>query len=482
MILIALYAIPAVVVVRPVRDNDIWMNLRAGQWVVDHGTVPETDPFSGYGRGRPWVAYSWLFEVLVHGLHERLGLAGIVLYRVVLSFAVLTSLHRLIAKRVPRFVVATGLTGLGFFALVPLLNERTWLFTVLFSALTLDVIQDLREGKGGRVGWVLPPLYAVWSNLHIQFVYGLFLLALGCAAPLIDGLLGRVRAAGHAGVAGTRDWYRLVAVSGVCLAATLLNPYHGRLYAVVAGYATGSETYDLVLELLAPGFRVPWEWAMAALVGAAAFRLGKQRDLSAFDVLLLSAGSFFALRARRDLWFAVLAALAVLSTAQPPAGVPADRFTLTRCRASVISGAVLTIVVVVGWCLGLSRRRLEEEVAANYPARAASVVEDRGCQGPLFNEYGWGSYLIWRLKGLPVSIDGRADLHGPARIRRNVETVSGLRGWSSDPDLEAANTVIISARAALASLLRLDPRFELVHEDPVAAVFVRRDRAGQTYR
>ena len=43
-ILIALYAIPAVVVVRPVSDNDIWMNLRAGRWIVAHGTVPAHRP------------------------------------------------------------------------------------------------------------------------------------------------------------------------------------------------------------------------------------------------------------------------------------------------------------------------------------------------------------------------------------------------------------------------------------------------------
>ena len=117
------------------------------------------------------------------------------------------------------------------------------------------------------------------------------------------------------------------------------------------------------------------------------------------------------------------------------------------------------------------------------PARAAAVVEERGYRGPLFNEYGWGSYLIWRLQGLPVSIDGRADLHGPERIRRNVETISGLQGWDSDPDLMAANTVIINAKAALASLLRLDSRFELVHEDPVAAVFIaRRVDAGRNER
>jgi hypothetical protein len=144
--------------------------------------------------------------------------------------------------------------------------------------------------------------------------------------------------------------------------------------------------------------------------------------------------------------------------------------------------AVITVLVAAGWCLDLSQTHLEEKVAENYPAQAAAVVEERGYQGPLFNEYGWGSYLIWRLPGLAVSIDGRADLHGPERIRRNVETISGVRGWDSDTDLVAANTIIIRTDAALASLLRLDPRFEIVHEDPVAAVFLKRGGTERNVR
>ena len=155
LILIALYAIPAVVVMRSITDNDIWMNIRAGQWIVAHGAVPGTDPFSTYGQGRPWVAYSWLFEVLVHGLHEWLGLAGIVVYRALMSYAILASLHRFVARREPRFVVATSLVGIAFFAMLPLLNERTWLFTILFSTLTLDVILDLRRGVWTRISMVV---------------------------------------------------------------------------------------------------------------------------------------------------------------------------------------------------------------------------------------------------------------------------------------------------------------------------------------
>jgi hypothetical protein len=474
LILVALYAIPAAVVLRPVSDNDIWMNLRAGRWIVEHMTLPATDPFSSYGQGRPWVAYSWFFEVLIHGLDAWLGLAGIVLYRVVLSYALLIALHRLVARREPRFALATGLSGLAFFALVPLLNERTWLFTLLFSTLTLDTVLDLRDGRGTRRIWLVPAVYALWANVHIQFIYGLFLLGLGCVAPLLDGVLGRIPASGHASQAWTRAWWQLVALTAACLLATLLNPYYGRLYAVVVEYAAKSETYNLVIELLASGFRMPWEWAMPVLVGAAAYRLGRRSERSTFDVILLSVATVFALRARRDVWFAVLAAVAVLSTGRRVAGTSFDHFRLGRSQLIIVASVVLVVLVALGWSLDLSQEHLEREVVARYPAKAASVIEERGYRGPLFNEYGWGSYLIWRLPNLPVSIDGRAELHGPTRIRRNVETISGVKGWDSDPDLKAAGTVVISARAALASLLRLDPRFELVHEDKLAAVFTRR--------
>jgi hypothetical protein len=481
LILIALYAIPAVVVLRPITDNDIWMNLRAGSWIVAHGEVPATDPFSSPGEGKPWVAYSWLFEVLVYGLHRRFGLAGIVGYRAVMAYAILLALHGLVVRREGRFVVATSLAGVAFFALVPVLNERTWLFTMLFSTLTLGAILDLRQGVRTRADWWLPVVFALWANVHIQFVYGLFLLALACAAPLCDRLLGRVSGMGGAGVAGTREWWWLVVLCGACLLATLLNPYGARLYAVVYQYAAQRETYNQVLELLAPAFRMPWEWAMPVLVGAAAWALGRRRERSAFDVILLATVSFLALRARRDVWFAVLGALAVLATATATATATAGRADQPAARGSrlrwsrrvIVALCVGVVLVVASGRLDLSQSHLEAKVAAVYPARAAAVVEERGYRGPLFNAYGWGSYLIWRLPAMKVSIDGRADLHGPERIRRNTDTLCGLRGWDSDADLDGANTVILGTDLALTALLRRDRRFTIVHEDDVAAVFLR---------
>ncbi len=86
--------------------------------------VPATDPFSSYGQDRPWVAYSWLFEVMVYGLHGAMGLAGIVLFRVALVFTVAVAIHRFVAKREPRFIVATVLVGLALLPIGCMMTER----------------------------------------------------------------------------------------------------------------------------------------------------------------------------------------------------------------------------------------------------------------------------------------------------------------------------------------------------------------------
>src|SRR6266511_2019611 len=193
LIWVVLYTLPAAVALLPVLDYDTWWHLRTGQWVVEHGAVPATDPFSQHGleTGKTWIAYSWLYEVLFYLLYQGLGYSGIFLGRAVLTLAVVAVLHRLIARRESRFVVAMGLMGAALLAMLPLLTDRPWMFSILFSALTLDVVLDLRNGAPTRRMWLLPLLFALWANIHIQFVHGLFLLGLACGAPLLDYLRGQ---------------------------------------------------------------------------------------------------------------------------------------------------------------------------------------------------------------------------------------------------------------------------------------------------
>src|SRR5579884_672095 len=199
----AVFAIAAITALQPVSEYDTWWHLRTGQWVAEHGTVPTTDSFSTYGDGKPWVAYSWLFGLLFHALDRSFGLLGIVGYRVVLAVAVVAAIQRLVARRRPPFALAAGVVAAAAVALTPLLvGERPGLFTILFCTLTLHAILTLRDNAGSRAAWLLPVCYVVWANVHVQFVHGLFLLGLACAAPLADRILSIRRAGANADVWG----------------------------------------------------------------------------------------------------------------------------------------------------------------------------------------------------------------------------------------------------------------------------------------
>lgn len=487
LLLAALFAVPIVVTARPVGvpilDPDIWWHLQVGQWVTEHRAVPETDPFSQIGPERRWVAYSWLYEVTVYAFHARLALAGIVVFRLLLAVAIVAAVVGLVRRLEPRFLVAVLLAGLATLTLAALFSERPWLFTVLFATLTLRVIVEFRDPECSRLPWgvwLLPLAYVVWANVHIQFVYGLFLLALAVVAPLaqprLDAWLGLAPAADDsARRAGTRRWRQLIALAALCFVATLVTPYHVRLYGVIVEYATQPGPFRWVNELKALEFREPSDWVMLGLTAAACYALGRRRP-EAFELGLLASTAVFAFRARRDLWFVVLADLVVLASFAPREIQAEQRFRAGRVGLAILSAALLALAALLFRVRGLNEDNLNAKVATVFPARAVDFVQLRGYRGPLFNDFNWGGYLIWTLPQLPVAIDGRTNLYGDERIERYGRVWSGLPGWQNDPDLSAAALVIAPHDTALVSLLAFDERFLLVYEDELASVFVRQDR------
>ncbi len=250
-------------------------------------------------------------------------------------------------------------------------------------------------------------------------------------------------------------------LTNLCILATLLNPYHVRLYGVVVEYATQPGPFNLINELKALEFRGPYDWATLALAGAAAFALGRRKKLGSFEVMLLISSAYFSFRARRDLWFVVVAALAILAGGPRAAVAEAQRFRRTPLLRLTWAAALAALMAVVVWRQELSETRLQRTVAAVYPARAADFVIAQNCTGPVYNHLNWGGYLIWRWPHLPVAIDGRTNLHGEERLQRNDDTWDARPGWRDDPELEAANLVIGAPSLPLTALLRRDDRFAL---------------------
>jgi len=464
---VAVYTILALQFIRAfvITDPDIWWHLATGRWILQHHGVPLTDPFSSYGMGKPWIAYSWLFDVVIQLLFQHFSYVGIVLYEVAIRVALAVALFHLVRSLLPYFGRASMLTVVSLYAISGAVGPRPGMVTILFGILELDILlSSRRTGNSGKL-WLLPLMLMLWANWHIQFVYGLLILGVFAGEAILASLL-------HAEFGGEHlaRFKQLSIVSVASLLATFVNPYGARIYSTVFQYMHQPKSYGVVTELKAMNFRDPQHFVALFLVLGAAMAIGWRREASPLWPILLSIAAVLAFRSAKEIWF-----LSVISTC-----AIADHWTLPLrysrppllSRDRLLVGISVLAVLVVAWRhYDVSNSWLEIQVDGNFPEVASQYIESHHLHGPLFNHFNDGGYLIWRLPSLPVSMDGRTNVQGDERVARSYAVWNGKPEWASDEELSRANVVLARKEAPLTSLLRMDSRFRIVFEDVQAVVF-----------
>ena len=442
-------------------DLDIWWHLRTGEWMLQHHAVPHVDAFSGPAAGQPWLAYSWLFELIVTKLFFWKGLVGLAVYTSAMILAITVALYRMVRRLQADTAVAVAVTFLAMFSMTRLFTPRPWLFTLLFFVLELDILLRVRRtGSPRALAW-LPLIFALWANVHIELVDGL--LVLGFA--LGDAVL-------------TRNWpmpqprVRPVWLGAALVAsglATLVNPYGWRIYAVAHDLATQAGALNKVSELQSLPFRGITDFLILLLAMGSAAALARSGRYVSFETGLLVFAAILSFRSQRDIWVIAIVAAAILASSitrrKPAEGTP------WKTDAWMAACVAALLLVASFHLMRLSNDKLENQLAQSLPIRAVEVVRERGYQGPLFNTFDWGGYLIWKLR-MPVSLDGRQNLYGDPRMDRSVATWSGAPDWASDPELKSAGLVIGPTSAPLTQLLKTNSHFQLAYEDKLATIFV----------
>jgi hypothetical protein len=250
-----------------------------------------------------------------------------------------------------------------------------------------------------------------------------------------------------------------------CWLAALVNPYGWNLYRVVFQYATQSAPMQYVQDVQSLPFRSPSNWLALFLIGGGIFVLGCARRNNILLLAALGCACYCGFHSQRDICFPVTLAIVALAAGMQPA----------RARRHCVYGIAIPLsFAIVFLFLAFDSRSnsaaLGKSVDERFPGQASSFIESHLLEGPLFNSYDWGGYLIWRLPSLPVSIDGRSNLYAESFVEA-VRTTEGMSDWSQNPDLKRARTIILEHDGALASILRVDPRFRLIYQDRLASVF-----------
>jgi hypothetical protein len=455
-----------------VLDFDIWWHLKVGDWIVEHWALPHTGILSRTAANRPWIAYSWGYEVLLSRAYAWFGLLGIGLFGTLLTLAVAYSIYWMLRRLSGRFWLACGLTAVTCWAFLFSTMPRPFFFSmVLFSVVLTLLLEANRSGRVQALCW-MPLIFLVWTNLHIQFVYGLFLLGLAAVVSLAQLLANSLGTTARFLRAPKLSAKNLLVLFAACVLATFAGPNLYRPYQAVYEYSKAKFTYSVIIELLPLTFRSYSQYAELLLTAGGFFAVGWQRKLDPFKFVLLTITSVVAFRTMRDAWFVCIPAAACIADFPAPEGErdrPESWF-----ENVAVTAAVVLLLALVSRNTDFNQRGFDRAISSQYPVNAINFLRRNPVPGPLYNNLNWGGFLMWYMPDYPVAIDGRNDLYGDEMDRLFFNSQNANTSYATDPYLNEAGVVLLDSRLPLAKILSIDSRFQLLYHDDTATVYARR--------
>ena len=454
-----------------VLDLDVWWHLSVGDWIVQHRAFPHTGILSRTAANRPWMAYSWGYEVLLSRSYEWLGFLGMAIFGAALTIAVAIGLFCMLHELSGRFWVAWTLSVLIYSAFLFNIMPRPVFFTMLLYSITLTLIlKSQRCGQVKLLYW-LPLIFMIWANLHIQFIYGLFAVGLFAGINLLQRLAMFVRRYPDLLQTSTLPLAPLFAVLLCCAVASCVGPYSFHVYRVVFGYSTSKVFYTMISELQALSFRGISHFLELLIAAGAFFALGWQKKVDPFKLALLLVASVFAFRTTRDAWFLCITAAAIIADCFASQEQHDRRFNLPELAGVTV--VVALFLLLIAGNTDFNERGLDRTISSQFPVDAVNFLRRNPVGGPLFNSFDWGGFLIFYMPQYPVAIDGRGDLYGDDRYARFYATESAEPSYTEDPYLNEAGVVILKNTVPLAKLLPTDRRFRVIYRDELAVVLAR---------
>ncbi len=248
------------------------------------------------------------------------------------------------------------------------------------------------------------------------------------------------------------------------------NFYHP--YTAVYEYSKAKFAYKVIIELQPLSFRGSSHYVELLLTAFGFFAVGWRKKIDLFKLSMLTICSIVAYRTMRDAWFIAIPAAACIADA----GIPSEEPEIGESWMENlgIAAAVAILLVLVSRGTDFTTRDLDRAISSAYPVNAVNFLRRNPQPGPLYNNLGWGGFLMWYMPDYPVAIDGRNDLYGDQLDELFYASQSAEEGYTTDPYLNEAGVVLLSADLPLAKILTADSRFNLIYQDQLAVVFARR--------
>jgi hypothetical protein len=449
-------------------DADTYWHIATGRWILAHGAVPHQDVFSFSMTGAPWDPPEWLAEIFIAGLYDHFGWTALVAVTALCEAGALALLLRVLLRFLAPIHALIAVTLTWALSMTHVL-ARPHIFILPILVLWVAALVTARNEDRAPSPW-LALLITLWANLHSSYMLGLVLAALLAGEAVLLAPDGRAR------LRAARSWGLFGALSVV---AALITPFgvHGLMQpfeltqmsyssaVLVEWMSPNFQHYQpleallmvLLLGGLSLGWRLPPTRVLIVLVLLhMALQHGRHAEPLGFIAPLLLApalGRHLAERlARRP--------VASLDRSMAELAKPAN------ARGIAIAGAVLLALTATMLHGGVDRK-----TDKLTPTAALAAVQAHQVTGSVFNDYGFGGYLIFA--GIKPFIDGRY-FYGDAFIQRYVEATAVFSNQLPVLlDEYGITWTLLHPKTPGVSLLDHLPGWRRLYADDVAVVHVR---------
>jgi hypothetical protein len=156
-------------------NQDLGRHLKLGELILKTGQVPTTNLFSYTNPDFPFINHHWLAEVIFYSLFSLFGPSSLTIAKTLLIIFSFFILIQAAAKKADSLIpVAAAFLFLPLF--LQRLDIRPEIFGFFLFSCLLYILFEFNNNN--KLVYFIPLIMLLWVNLHISFVFGVFLVLL----------------------------------------------------------------------------------------------------------------------------------------------------------------------------------------------------------------------------------------------------------------------------------------------------------------
>lgn len=444
-------------------QNDTFYTIKIGEHILQNG-IDMKDPFSWH-ENLQYTYPHWLYDVVIYLVYSIGGQVGIYISTIVLSITLGLTMYLVNTKLTKNKLTSFVLTIGAMYLLRNYIAARAQLVTFILFILTVYFIEMFLETKKKRyaVGLIIIPI--IIANVHLAVFPFYFVLYLPYIAEYmiyilshteiivvnakIDRLNKKILKTTNEDeiqkikdeinrleqknektinkkekinanpykikIRGNNNVKALIIIMIICLFTGFLTPLGTTPYTYLIKTMQGTTTHNISEHL--PLTLVDNLEFMCTLVLFIAILTFTDTKIRLSDLFMLGGLIFLTFYTRRQFSMFTLICVMILNrlinallNKYDPEGCKKAIDKMTTITGMIVTICLVLTISVIQYKPKMKNHFIDEN---SYPVEAATyILENLDINNiKLYNEYNYGSYLIFR--GIPVFIDSRADLYAP---------------------------------------------------------------------